>query len=302
MEVKLLVCVVVALAVTGGNAQLNVCGQAPLNTNTRIVGGHTAVAGAWPWQVSLQVLGQHRCGGSLINNQWVLTAAQCVSGLTASSFRVILGRDSLQTTSPNELILTVSRLVSHPNFNSRTFDNDIALVQLSSTVTFTNYIRPVCLAADRSVFNSGSSCWVTGWGNIRTGTHLPHPERLQQVSTPIVSNEECNDVFGIVTNNMMCTGTSGGGTGTCMGDAGGPLVRKSNTTWVQGGVVSFVSAAGCALPKIPSGYARVSQYESWIKSQIPTNTPGFIISGAAQLSAPLLLSVSLLLSSLSVLS
>uniref|UniRef100_A0A671VQY6 Peptidase S1 domain-containing protein n=1 Tax=Sparus aurata TaxID=8175 RepID=A0A671VQY6_SPAAU len=286
-----------------------VCGQAPLNTNTRIVGGHTAVAGAWPWQVSLQVLGQHRCGGSLINNQWVLTAAQCVSGLTASSFRVILGRDSLQTTSPNELILTVSRLVSHPNFNSRTFDNDIALVQLSSTVTFTNYIRPVCLAADRSVFNSGSSCWVTGWGNIRTGTHLPHPERLQQVSTPIVSNEECNDVFGIKSEILSISNFvplfAAGVTEPCVsvqGDAGGPLVRKSNTTWVQGGVVSFVSAAGCALPKIPSGYARVSQYESWIKSQIPTNTPGFIISGAAQLSAPLLLSVSLLLSSLSVLS
>ncbi|XP_073351140.1 chymotrypsin-like protease CTRL-1 [Pagrus major] len=285
---------------TGSNAQLDVCGTAPLNT--KIVGGHTAAVGAWPWQVSLQVSGRHVCGGSLINNQWVLTAAQCLTSPSPSSYRVILGRDSLQYTSPNEVNSTVSRVIGHPDYHAGILDNDIALVQLASSVTFTNYIRPVCLAADGSVFNAGSSCWVTGWGRIDNGTHLLLPERLQQVSTPIVSNEDCNDVYKTITDNMMCTGTSGGGTGTCFGDGGGPLVRKSNSKWIQGGVVSFVSSAGCALPKIPSGYARVSRYQSWINSQITTNRPGFVYSGAARLAAPLLLSVSLLLSSLCVLS
>ena len=101
-----------------------------------------------------------------------------------SGYRVILGRDSLQTTSPNEEIRTVSRLISHPNFNSGTLDNDIGLVQLSSPVTFTNYIRPVCLAADGSVFNSGSSCWVTGWGHISTNS-----KNLFLVSKCIVRSE-----------------------------------------------------------------------------------------------------------------
>ncbi|XP_073351138.1 chymotrypsin-like protease CTRL-1 [Pagrus major] len=282
------------------SAETGVCGTAPLHT--RIVGGNTAAVGAWPWQVSLQVSGQHVCGGSLINNQWVLTAAQCLIGSSPSNYSVILGRDSLQSASPNEATRSVSRVIGHPDYHVKTLDNDIALVQLASSVTFTNYIRPVCLAADGSIFNAGSSCWVTGWGRIQTGVFLPPPERLQQVSIPIVSNQQCNEVYRMITDNMMCTGTSGGGTGTCMGDGGGPLVRKSDTKWVQGGVVSFVSAGGCALPHIPSGYARVSRYQSWINSQITTNQPGFVISGAAQLAAPLLLSVSLLLSSLCVLS
>ncbi|XP_030263728.1 prostasin-like [Sparus aurata] len=300
MEVKLLVCVVVALAVTGSNAQSGVCGQAPLNVNPRIVGGHTAVAGAWPWQVSLQYSGHHRCGGSLINDQWVLTAAQCVIGLATSSFRVILGRDALNSTSPDEAIRFVSEIISHPSYNVNTLDSDIALVQLSSTVTFTDYIRPVCLAAYGSVFEHGSFCWATGWGHIKTNTPLPYPQRLQQVELPIVSNEVCHDHYGIVSDNMMCTSTSSGGIDTCIGDGGSPLMRKNGDIWVQGGVSIFVSAAGCGLANVPSGFTRVSQYESWIKSHIAVNQPGF--SGATQLSAPLLLSVSLLLSSLFVLS
>ncbi|XP_030264612.1 prostasin-like [Sparus aurata] len=302
MEVKLLVCVVVALAVTGGNAQSGDCGQAPLNVNPRIVGGEDAAAGAWPWQVSLQYSGHHICGGTLINNLWVLTAAQCLISTNASSFRVILGRDALNSTSPNEEIRIVYRLLRHPSYNPTTGDNDIALVQLSSTVMFTDYIRPVCLAADGSVFEHGSRCWATGWGDFKTDTPLPYPQRLQQVELPIVSNEVCHDHYGIVSDNMMCTSTSSGGIDTCIGDGGGPLMRKNGDIWVQGGVSIFVSAAGCGLANVPSGYARVSQYESWIKSHIAVNQPVFIISGAAQLSAPLLLSVSLLLSSLSVLS
>ncbi|XP_036944128.1 prostasin-like [Acanthopagrus latus] len=303
MELRLLVCVVVALAVTGSNAQLDVCGQAPLNTNPRIVGGHAAVEGAWPWQVSLQVSDQHLCGGSLINDQWVLTAAQCLVGRATSRYKVILGRNALNSTSPNELIRTVSRLIRHPAYNINTLDNDIGLVKLSSPVTFTDYIRPVCLAAYGSVFEHDSFCWATGWGHIKTGIELPYPQRLQQVDLPIVSNEVCHDFYGIISDNMMCTRTKHGGMDTCIGDGGGPLVRKSNNRWVQVGVSIFGSAGGCGLANIPSGYTRVSQYQSWIESQITTNPPGFVFSRAAQLSAPLLLlSVSLLPSSFFILS
>ncbi|XP_036944129.1 chymotrypsin-like protease CTRL-1 [Acanthopagrus latus] len=300
MELRLLVCVVVALAVTGSNAQLDVCGQAPLNTNPKIVGGHAAVEGAWPWQVSLQYSDQHLCGGSLINDQWVLTAAQCLISLNPSNFKVILGRDALNSTSPNEEIRIVYRLIRHPAYNPNTFNNDVGLVQLSSPVKFTNYIRPVCLAKDDTTFEPGLRCWATGWGHIRTGIELPYPQRLRQVDLPIVTNEVCHDFYGTVSDNMMCTGTSSGGMDICIGDGGGPLVWKNGDTWVQVGVMSFISAAGCGLANVPSGYTRVSQYQTWITSHIATNPPGF--SGAAQLSAPLLMSVSLLLSSLSVLS
>ncbi|XP_038565982.1 chymotrypsinogen B-like [Micropterus salmoides] len=295
MEVKLLCCdiMLMILAVAGSNAQSAVCGTAPLNT--RIVGGEDAPPGSWPWQVSLQSNGFHFCGGSLINNQWVLTAAHCLNR-ARPDLTVNLGLDTLDLPNTNAMYRTESQ-IKHPNYNTTTNDNDIALLKLSSPVNFTDYIRPVCLAAAGSVFNAGTTCWVTGWGKIQTNISLPSPKRLQEVSVPIVSNSDCNVTYGgKITNNMICAGVTQGGKGICDGDSGGPLVTKNGSVWVQAGVVSF--GGGCALPNVPGVYTRVSQYQSWIDRQIS-------ISGAAHLvplSVPLLLSILPVLVSFSVLS
>ncbi|XP_035768482.1 serine protease 27-like [Neolamprologus brichardi] len=148
-------------------SQLNVCGQPKLNT--RIVGGQVARDGSWPWQVSLQRSGSHFCGGSLINSQWVLTAAHCFATTNPRGLTVILGRRSLQGSNLNAASRTVKQIINHPNYNSNTNNNDICLLQLSSPVTFNNYISPVCLAASNSIFYSGVNSWVTGWGSTREG-------------------------------------------------------------------------------------------------------------------------------------
>lgn len=90
--------------------------------------------------------------------------------LSASTFgiTVYLGRDTQQLLNPNEVSRTVSAVINHPDYNENTNNNDISLLRLSSPVDFTSYIRPVCLAADSSVFEAGTTCWVTGWGTIRT--------------------------------------------------------------------------------------------------------------------------------------
>uniref|UniRef100_A0A3B3BZE7 Peptidase S1 domain-containing protein n=1 Tax=Oryzias melastigma TaxID=30732 RepID=A0A3B3BZE7_ORYME len=250
-----------------------VCGQA--NLNTRIVGGQNAPPGFWPWQVSLQT-SAHFCGGSLINNQWVLTAAHCFPSRSASGVNVLLGLQSLQGSNPNMVSRTITTLVVHPSYNSVTSDNDIALLQLSSPVTLTPYITPVCLASTSSNFYSGINTWVTGWGNTGSGISLPSPQTLQEVQVPIVGNRQCQCNYNTVsiTSNMVCAGLPEGGKDSCQGDSGGPLVIKQNNRWIQAGIVSF--GEGCALPNYPGVYSRVSRYETWINAQITSNQPGFI--------------------------
>uniref|UniRef100_A0A8D3DSI9 chymotrypsin n=1 Tax=Scophthalmus maximus TaxID=52904 RepID=A0A8D3DSI9_SCOMX len=251
-----------------------VCGITPLNT--RIVGGEDAPPGSWPWQVSLQRFGGHVCGGSLINREWVMSAAHCFFSTSTSGWQVSLGRQNLQGTNPNEVSTTVARIILHPNYDSDTNNNDIALLRLSSPVKFTDYIRPVCLAASGSVFNNGTDCWVTGWGAVKEGESLPLPETLQEVEVPVLGNRQCNCLNGVgtVTDNMICAGVLAGGKDSCQGDSGGPMVSKQGSVWVQSGVVSF--GFGCARPNLPGVYSRVSRYQSWINSFIRSDRPGFV--------------------------
>ncbi|XP_037319257.2 serine protease 27 [Pungitius pungitius] len=276
MSLKKWICVLMVTSFlrAESHAQLDVCGTTPLNT--RIVGGQVAPVGKWPWQVSLQQNGGHVCGGSLINKEWVMSAAHCFSSVSTSGWQVSLGRQNLQGINPNEVSRTVASVILHPQYNSGTSNNDIALLRLSSPVQFTDYIRPVCLAASDSVFNTGTGSWVTGWGAVQEGVLLPFPEALQQVQVPVVGNRQCNCLndVGTVTDNMICAGVLAGGKDSCQGDSGGPMVNKKGSVWVQSGIVSF--GFGCARPNLPGVYSRVSRYQSWIDSHISSDKPGFV--------------------------
>ncbi|XP_051572347.1 trypsin-like isoform X2 [Myxocyprinus asiaticus] len=239
MNTALCVAGAVLLNIAGSLCQLDVCGQAPLNN--RIVGGQDTSEGAWPWQVSIQSAGSHFCAGSLINKDWVLSAAHCFQSIHWYTITIYLGRQSqVSGSNPNE----VSR-------------------------------RPVCLAAAGSILAAGTASWVTGWGTLISGdSQLPNI--LQEVKIPIVSNSDCNKAYGGgITNNMICAGLlNQGGKDSCQGDSGGPMVSKNGSLWIQSGIVSF--GTGCADPRFPGVYTRVSQYQDWINSYITNNQSGFV--------------------------
>ncbi|KAF5892451.1 serine protease 27-like, partial [Clarias magur] len=222
-------------------SQLNVCGRAPLNSF--ILGGQNVSEGDWPWQVTLQRSGKHRghfCGGSLINKKWVLTAAHCFAKLPRKRNPVTayLGKVTFTGINSHQVTRRVEKVILHPKYNSTTKDNDIALLRLHASVTFSKYITPVCLAGLDSVLPENTISWVTGWGNVNST--VPS-SGLQEAMVPILNEEICRYLLspGILTTNMICAGYLNGGPRICQGDFGGPLVTKLGAAWIQPGIFSW---------------------------------------------------------------
>ncbi|XP_069840785.1 serine protease 27-like [Dendropsophus ebraccatus] len=244
--------------------------------SSRIVGGTDAVDGEWPWQASIQTREIQLCGGSLISSQWVLSAAHCYYGFFPSEeYKVLLGAYKLSLDNPHA-VTRIGSVYLHPNFSSIISEHNIALLKLDSPVTYTDYIRPICLPSSASAtFPCGMECWVTGWGNKNSNVALPDPKTLQKVQQKLIDHKTCNQMyqkeFGssetMAYDTMICAGYSTGGKGICQGDYGGPLVCKVNGVWYQPGVLC--NGFGCASPNLPGVYALVSVYQSWIQSYIP---------------------------------
>ena len=255
-----------AMAAADGNTGLNGLAKADVAAvetagldlpeipgDNKIVGGLTAVKGEFPFIVSLQDLGGHFCGGSLIAKDWVLTAEHCVTDGVAA---VVIGLHDQYTTAGTERF-SVKRIVPHPLRGAR--DYDYALIQLSGESKYT----PITL--NRNEIAGEADLVTAGWGLTAEAGSLAR--QLQKVTVPFVSGDKCSAAYpGKITDRMLCAGYVTGGKDACQGDSGGPLFTDNGMQRTLVGVVSW--GKGCARPFFYGVYAKVNAVTDWIDTTI----------------------------------
>ncbi|XP_045136520.1 trypsin-1-like [Portunus trituberculatus] len=242
------------------------CGVANL---ARIVGGEEVdPAHKYPWHVGIKYVwnSNYWCGGSIINNLYILTAAHCVDDIISVQGLVVAVADhDMTSTDDVTQLVPVQETIVHPDYNLNTLDSDIALLKLSEPLDLTQveHIRPVCLPADDSNTYAGEDATATGWGTLQSGGSQP-AIILQEVTVPILDPSCPGHKPSHITENMLCAGLEEGGKDTCQGDSGGPLtVQNDSSKYEQIGITSW--GFGCADPGSPGVYTRVSNFLEWIE-------------------------------------
>ncbi|XP_065085076.1 trypsin-1-like [Ochlerotatus camptorhynchus] len=237
--------------------------------NSRIVGGVDALAGEYPYIVSIQrlflTISTHVCGGTILNNFHVLTAAQCFFGKSAGRHRVQAGKLNLNQFEPVEQTVNMLWFTMHPNYDGSPTPYDLAIVRLQSPFGFNSFIQPVVMPIPNSI--PSGVVRFAGWGSTSMGLLPGTPTILQQTRVSVFPNENCTQMlYGVmpITPENVCLGPATGGIGACNGDAGGPVVQVTNGQHVLVGIITW-QVFPCGIPGVPSISSRVSAFNDWIQ-------------------------------------
>lgn len=247
--------------------------SATFTENTgRIVGGEVLEVPA-PFMASVQInLGDgyvHVCGGSIISNFKVLTAAHCFDDLPATGdWRIAYGSNKINNLDdPTSSVQwsSVAEVYIHPAYQRGTFFNDVAVLRVTDAINATPL--PLATPVNEPVFDGAIQGEVFGWGVTEEGSDFLSNE-LRYVSVPLQPQNICQEVFptnpAVVNDVSFCAGFADGGFDACIGDSGGPIIAPSSQGPVQVGIVSF--GIGCARPNLYGVYSRVSQYSDWLEA------------------------------------
>lgn len=236
------------------------CGCAavsPSFLSSKITSGYTATANSWPWIVALYINnGASFCGGFLISAEYVVTAAHCVSGITASTIQVYAGIQTLSNRASGQ-VRTASVVTVNPSYSSSALTADIAIVKVSSAFTLGSTVGFCCLPSDTSLPTIGQTGVIAGWGTTSQSSTTPSDNLLQGVIQVQSDSSSCST--STTSSIRFCAGYSG--IDACFGDSGGPFMISSNNAWTCAGIVS--AGKGCGTNSL---YTRVSAYRSFISS------------------------------------
>ncbi|KAF2897100.1 hypothetical protein ILUMI_09081 [Ignelater luminosus] len=256
----------------------------------RIVFGNKTLLFEYPWMALLNYKlaksgsTDFRCGATVINDWYILTAAHCVvSRATLQLVSVRVGEHTINTDPDCEEVsgnrycadpvqdIDIAEVIPHPRYDSKTLENDIGLIRLASRInSAVDSVKPICLPTTEDLRNKNfenAKLTVTGWGITETDRKSLD---LLQVNVPVVSEEQCRKAYekteAIVTRRQICAGGINGGD-SCNGDSGGPLkviaYHNNDARFVQYGVVSF-GPRFCGQDGFPGVYTRVDYYMDWI--------------------------------------
>ncbi|XP_060597388.1 uncharacterized protein LOC132751247 [Ruditapes philippinarum] len=241
----------------------------------KVSGGFETIKGMHPWQVTIQRKEEewsHLCGGTIINDKWILSAAHCFDDfekrkLDLKDLRVIVGVHDLTKHDEYEDIFYIEYIVKHWNYSEfkRSYAiNDIVLLKLKSYIIFNDFKQPACLPESSDL--SETKCEVSGWGKEKENGSITDTLRAAQVA--IIQEHDCRLTLGkdypIDFGKVICAGDDGAD--TCQGDSGGPLICEINGKSTIIGITSW--GKGCGRKEAPGVYTKVSKYLKWINNQI----------------------------------
>ncbi|GIY56014.1 transmembrane protease serine 11F [Caerostris extrusa] len=254
-----------------------------LQTTRRISHGKRTVVGEWPWTVAIALNRNNYstiiCGGALLDRRTIITAAHCFERDDAQYYTVYFGKYHRRDRLDDRLVKfsLTSRIVSHPEFDGITFNNDIALVKFAPSVQYSVRIQPICLPTPRSSARNlvpPQRGYVTGWGINENGVVS---EELLMAHLPVQTDQTCTEAYrrqGLnltIRPGMFCAGFPQGVISACTGDSGSPLVFYNNNTdrHILEGLVSYAVNGNCGLPDRYTVFTRVAYYMPWILRNWP---------------------------------
>lgn len=232
----------------------------------RVVGGTNAAVNSAPFIVSFQQSGMHYCAGSILNKNWVLTAAHCLSSKTqVKSTILVAGSIYVAGTASTTQRRTIDHYVANDLYLGGTSPYDIGLVYTKTPFTWSNAVSAIILPSSGSTPTGNAVLY--GWGSTSKTNNAAYPSTLQVATIPIIPLNTCEAALGPkgsdVHNTNICTGPLTGGVGICTSDSGGPLIQPNKGKHVLVGIVSW-GKLPCGQSNSPSVFVKVSSFITWI--------------------------------------